>query len=75
MGLQTHLQKPPTVTGEPFKAVIVHAQSMGMRGSTGEETYAFVLTMMADGRAPYRTPVGGPVPPHMATGKICSSCW
>ena len=48
--------------GVPCKAVIVQSQPMGMRSSTGKEMYAFVLTVMAEGRAPYQTQVGNPVP-------------
>jgi hypothetical protein len=48
--------------GEPCKAVIVQSQPMGMRSSTGKDMYAFVLTVMADGRPPYQTQVGNPVP-------------
>ncbi len=48
--------------GVPCKAVIVQAQPMGMRSSSGKDMYAFVLTVMAAGRAPYQTQVGNPVP-------------
>jgi hypothetical protein len=48
--------------GVPCKAVIVQSQPMGMRSSSGNEMYAFVLTVMAEGRPPYRTQVGNPVP-------------
>jgi hypothetical protein len=48
--------------GTPCKAVIVQSQPMGMRSSTGKDMYAFVLTVMADGQAPYQTQVGNPVP-------------
>jgi hypothetical protein len=48
--------------GEPCTAVIVQSQPMGMRSSTGKDMYAFVLTVMASGRAPYQTQVGNPVP-------------
>ena len=48
--------------GVPCKAVIVQSQPMGMRSSSGKDMYAFVLTVMADGRPPYQTQVGNPVP-------------
>jgi len=48
--------------GVPCRAVIVQSQPMGMRSSTGKDMYAFVLTVMAEGRAPYQTQVGNPVP-------------
>jgi hypothetical protein len=48
--------------GAPCKAVIVQSQPMGMRSSSGQDMYAFVLTVMADGRPPYQIQVGNPVP-------------
>lgn len=48
--------------GVPCKAVIVQSQPMGMRGSTGKDMYAFVLTVIAEGKPPYQTQVGNPVP-------------
>lgn len=48
--------------GVPCRAVIVQSQPMGMRSSTGKDMYAFVLTVMADGRPPYQIQVGNPVP-------------
>ena len=48
--------------GVSCRAVIVQSQPMGMRSSTGKDMYAFVLTVMASGRAPYQTQVGNPVP-------------
>jgi hypothetical protein len=50
--------------GSPCQAVIVQSQPMGMRSSTGMDMYAFVLTVIADGRPPYQTQVGNPVPPN-----------
>ncbi len=49
-------------SGDPCKAVIVQSQPMGMRSSSGKDMYAFVLTVMAEGRPPYQTQVGNPVP-------------
>ncbi len=48
--------------GVPCKAVIVQSQPMGLRSSSGKDVYAFVLTVMAEGRPPYQTQVGNPVP-------------
>lgn len=48
--------------GVPCRAVIVQSQPMGMRSSNGKDMYAFVLTVMADGRPPYQIQVGNPVP-------------
>ena len=48
--------------GVSCRAVIVQSQPMGMRSSTGKDMYAFVLTVMAEGRTPYQTQVGNPVP-------------
>jgi hypothetical protein len=49
--------------GVSCRAVIVQSQPMGMRSSTGKDMFAFVLTVMAEGRPPYQTQVGNPVPP------------
>jgi hypothetical protein len=49
--------------GVPCRAVIVEFQPMGMRAASGKEMYAFMLTVMSEGRPPYQTPVGNPVPP------------
>jgi hypothetical protein len=48
--------------GEPCRAVIVQSQPMGMRNPAGKDMYAFLLTVMAEGRPPYQTQVGNPVP-------------
>jgi hypothetical protein len=48
--------------GEACKAVIVASQPLGMRNPKGDDMYAFVLTVMADGRAPFQIQVGNPVP-------------
>jgi hypothetical protein len=49
--------------GEDCKAVIVQSQPLGMRSpKTGDDMYAFALTIMASGRAPYQIQVGNPVP-------------
>jgi hypothetical protein len=48
--------------GVPCKAVIVQSQPLGMRSSKGDDMYAFMLTVMAEGRPPYQIQVGNPVP-------------
>ncbi|MGO9961624.1 MAG: hypothetical protein ACLP50_37575 [Solirubrobacteraceae bacterium] len=48
--------------GVPCTAVIVHTQPLGMRDERGDDIYGFVLTVMADGCAPYEIHVGNPVP-------------
>ena len=48
--------------GVPCHAVIVQSQPMGMRTAAGKDMYAFVLTVIAEGRPPYQTQVGNPVP-------------
>jgi hypothetical protein len=48
--------------GEDCKAVIVQTQPLGMRSKSGDDMYAFALTIMAAGRAPYQIQVGNPVP-------------
>ncbi len=48
--------------GLQCKAVIVQSQPLGMRNPKGDDMYAFLLTVMADGRPPYQIQVGNPVP-------------
>ncbi len=48
--------------GVPCRAVIVQSQPMGMRNPAGQDMFAFVLTVIAEGRPPYQTKVGNPVP-------------
>ena len=48
--------------GVPCKAVIVQSQPLGMRSSKGDDMYAFMLTVIAEGRPPYQIQVGNPVP-------------
>jgi hypothetical protein len=51
-------------TGESCRAVIVQSQPLGKRNAQGVDLYALLLTVMADGRAPFQVPVGNPVPPE-----------
>lgn len=49
--------------GTRCKAVIVEYRPLGMKSSrSGDDMYAFILTIIADGRPPYQVPVGNPVP-------------
>lgn len=48
--------------GVSCKAIIVESQPLGMRNPAGKAMYAFLLTVMSDGRPPYQTQVGNPVP-------------
>ena len=48
--------------GEDCRAVIVDSQPLGKKNQQGVDMYGFLLTVMADGRAPYQVPVGNPVP-------------
>jgi hypothetical protein len=48
--------------GEPCKAVIVQSQPLGTRNQRGDDMYAFLFTVMAEGRPPYQVQVGNPVP-------------
>jgi hypothetical protein len=48
--------------GQPCRAVIVETQPLGMRNPRGDDMYAFLLSVLADGRPPYQIHVGNPVP-------------
>src|SRR4051812_32830708 len=48
--------------GEDCRAVIVEAQPLGTKNPKGLDMWAFLLTVMANDRAPYQVPVGNPVP-------------
>ena len=50
-------------TGTPARAVIIQSQPLGMRSPAGLDMYAFVLTILCEGHAPYQTKVGNPVTP------------
>jgi hypothetical protein len=50
--------------GEACRVVIVGTQPTGTRSSkSGYDMYAFVLSVFAEGIAPYQVTVGNPVPP------------
>ena len=48
--------------GEDCRVVIVQSQPLGTRNQAGKDMYAFLFTVMADGRPPYQVQVGNPVP-------------
>jgi hypothetical protein len=48
--------------GTPCTAMIVESQPLGMRNPRGDDLYALVLTVTAEGRRPYQIQVGNPVP-------------
>ena len=50
-------------TGEPGQAVIVQYQPLGKRNQAGVDIYAYLLTVMPDGKDPYQIQVGNPTPP------------
>lgn len=51
--------------GSPCEAVIIQSQPLGVKSSlSGLDMYAFMLTIMVPGQAPYQVQVGNPVPPE-----------
>jgi len=51
-------------TGRPAKGVIIENQALGLKNPDGIDMYAFVLTVMPEGVAPYQVRVGNPTPPE-----------
>ncbi|MBV8194560.1 MAG: hypothetical protein JOY80_03440 [Candidatus Dormibacteraeota bacterium] len=50
-------------TGTPVRAVIIATEALGVKSSkSGEDMYAFQVTILCDGQAPYQTQMGNPVP-------------
>jgi hypothetical protein len=49
-------------SGTPCEAVIVEYQHLGLKNPKGLDMYAFKLTILAEGAAPYQIMVGNPVP-------------
>jgi len=50
--------------GSSCEAVIIQSEPLGVKSSvSGLDMYAFMLTIMAPGKAPYQIQVGNPVPP------------
>lgn len=62
MGDQTGSAARILELGTACEAVIVQSQPLGMRNPRGGDMYAFLLTVMAEGRAPYQIQIGNPVP-------------
>lgn len=51
--------------GDSCEAVIIQSQPLGVKSSvSGLDMYAFMLTVMVPGQAPYQIQVGNPVPPE-----------
>ena len=50
--------------GDSCEAVIVQSQPLGAKSSSGLDMYAFLLTVMVPGQAPYQIQVGNPVLPE-----------
>jgi hypothetical protein len=50
--------------GEACQAVIIESLPLGRRNASGVDLHAFTLTVLAEGRAPYQTKLGMPVPPE-----------
>ena len=48
--------------GVACEAVIEETVALGMRNPRGDDLYAFMLTVMADERTPYKIQTGYPVP-------------
>jgi len=48
--------------GESCRAVIVESRPLGAKSPAGDDVYAFVLTVMAEGEPPYQVQVGNAVP-------------
>ena len=51
-------------TGADCRAVIIQSQDYNAKSPAGVEIYAFVMTVIVEGRAPYQITVGNPVPPE-----------
>jgi hypothetical protein len=50
-------------TGTAARAVIIESAPLGVRSQAGLDMYAFVVTILCDGHAPYQTKMGNAVPP------------
>ena len=62
-GAGNHSAADILATGEPARAVIVEYQPLGKRNPAGIDLYAYLLTVMPEGRDPYQIQVGNPTPP------------
>lgn len=62
-GSGNHSAAELLATGTPARAVIIESQPLGKRNPAGVDLYAFVLTVMPEGKDPYQIQVGNPTPP------------
>jgi hypothetical protein len=62
-GKGTHSAAELLATGDPGRAVIVQFQPLGKRNPAGVDIYAYLLTVMPEGKDPYQIQVGNPTPP------------
>ncbi len=62
-GSGNHSAAELLATGTPARAVIVESQPLGKRNPAGVDLYAFLLTVMPEGKDPYQIQVGNPTPP------------
>ena len=62
-GTGNHSAADILATGEPAKAIIIEFQPLGKRNPAGVDLYAYLLTVMPEGRDPYQIQVGNPTPP------------
>lgn len=50
--------------GSPCEAVILQFEQTGLKNPSNVDIYAFMLTILVPGTAPYQITVGNPVPPQ-----------
>jgi hypothetical protein len=62
-GTGNHSAADILATGEPARAVIVESQPIGKKNPAGVDIYAYMLTVMPQGKDPYQIQVGNPTPP------------
>jgi hypothetical protein len=62
-GSGNHSAAELLASGAPAKAVIVEWQPLGKKNPAGVDLYAYVLTVMPEGKDPYQIQVGNPTPP------------
>jgi len=48
--------------GDAARAVIIATEPLGVRNQAGLDMYAFQVTILCDGHAPYQTKMSNPVP-------------
>jgi len=62
-GTGNHSAAEILATGQPGRAVIIEFQPLGKRNPAGVDLYAYMLTVMPEGKDPYQIQVGNPTPP------------